>query len=149
MASFFILLYLCFIILLYMWCGYKITMLLKWIMFLFSVVIMLSVNMEQCVNVKFCVKLGKCATETYDLLKKFYGGEWYTSLSSLKGVKRQGKRSEMISAPVVPAHQKQTVTSKKVGEIVRQNCCLSIRAVAELINIERKLFDRFYITIST
>ena len=77
---------------------------------------MLSLNMEQRINVKFCVKLGKSATETYDLLKKVYGDqclsrtqifEWF------KRFKREGKRSEMISAPVVPAHQKQTLTSKK------------------------------------
>jgi len=36
---------------------------------------MLSVNVEQHINVKFCVKLGKSATETYDLLKKVYGDE--------------------------------------------------------------------------
>jgi len=30
---------------------------------------------ELCVKVKFCVKLGKSATETYDLLKKVYGDE--------------------------------------------------------------------------
>jgi len=33
---------------------------------------MLSVNVKQCVNVIFCVKLGKSATEVYDLLKKVY-----------------------------------------------------------------------------
>jgi hypothetical protein len=43
---------------------------LKWIVFLFSVGIMLSVKAEQRVNVKFCVKLGKSATEMYDLLRK-------------------------------------------------------------------------------
>jgi len=48
---------------------------LKWIVFLFSVGIMLSVNVEQRVNVKFCVKLGKSATETYELLKKVYGDD--------------------------------------------------------------------------
>jgi len=37
---------------------------LKWIVFLFTVGIMLSFNVEQRVNVKFCVKLGKSATET-------------------------------------------------------------------------------------
>ena len=37
---------------------------LKWIMFLFSVGIMLSVNVEQRANVKFCVELVKSATET-------------------------------------------------------------------------------------
>jgi len=48
---------------------------LKWIVFFFSVDIMLSVNVEQRVNVKFCVKLGKSTTEMYDLLKKVYGDE--------------------------------------------------------------------------
>jgi len=33
--------------------------------------------------------------------------------SGLKGLKREGKRSEMISATVVPAHQKHMLTSKK------------------------------------
>ena len=33
--------------------------------------------------------------------------------SGLKGLKGEGKRTEMISAPVIPAHQKQMLTSKK------------------------------------
>jgi len=36
---------------------------------------MLSGKVEQSVNVNFCVKLGKSATEVYDLLKKVYGDE--------------------------------------------------------------------------
>ena len=52
-------------------------------MFLFSVGNMLSVSVEQRVNVKFCVKLGKSATETYDLLKKVYGDECLISYSSI------------------------------------------------------------------
>jgi len=89
---------------------------LKWIVFLFSVGIMLSVNVKQCINVKFCVVFGKSATETYGLLKKVYGDVYLvlTFSSSLKGLKREGKRTEMISAPVVPAHQKQTLISKKL-----------------------------------
>ena len=82
---------------------------LKWIVFLFSVGIMLSVNAEQPVNVKFCVKLGKSATETYDLLKKVYGDECLSRTQVFVWF----KRSETISAPVVPAHQKQKLTSKK------------------------------------
>ena len=34
-------------------------------------------------------------------------------LSGLKVLKGEGKRSEGFSAPVVPAHQKQMLTSKK------------------------------------
>jgi len=88
----------------------------KWIVFLFSIGFMLSVNVEQHVNVKFCVKLGKSATETYDLLKKVYGDECHLLLkfsSGLKGFKGEGKRSETFSTLVVPAHQKQMLTLKK------------------------------------
>ena len=76
---------------------------------------MLNVNVEQRVNVKFCVKLGISASETYDLLKKVCG-DGYLVLkfsSGLKDLKRDGKRSETISAPVVPAHQKETLTTKR------------------------------------
>jgi len=42
--------------------------------------------------------------------------------SGLKSLKWEGKRSETIRATVVPAHQKQTLTSKKsvklLGKIV-------------------------------
>jgi len=88
---------------------------LEWIVFLFSVGIMLSVNVKQCVNVKFCVKFGKSATETNGLLKKVYGDVYLVLKfsSGLKDLKREGKRLETISAPVVPAHQKQKLTSKK------------------------------------
>ena len=60
------------------------------------------------------------------------------SSTGLKGLEREGKRSETISAPAVPVHQKQALTSKKVGEIVRKNRHLSIRAVAESINIDKE-----------
>jgi len=104
---------------------------------LFSIGIILSVKVEQRISVKF----GKSATETYDLLKKFMVMSVYLVLkflSGLKGLKRERKRSETISTPVVPAHQNQTLTSKKVGEIVQQNRRHSFRAVAELINIDQE-----------
>jgi len=72
--------------------------------------------MEQHVNVKFCVKLGKSAREMHDLLKKFMVLSVHLVHKfsiGLKGLKREGKRSEMISALVIQAHQKQTLTSKK------------------------------------
>ena len=89
---------------------------MNWIVFLFSVGIMLSVNAEQRVDVKFCVKLGKSAIEAYHLLKKLYDDECLSRTQVFewfKRLKREGKRSETISAPVVPAHQKQKLTSKK------------------------------------
>jgi hypothetical protein len=58
-------------------CGKQIgsSLCLKWIVFLFSVGIVLSVNVEQQVNVKFCMRTGKFTTETYKLLKKVYDDE--------------------------------------------------------------------------
>jgi len=64
-----------------------------------------------------------------------------------KGLKRGGKRSETIRAPVVPAHRKADPNVEKVGEIVRQNRRLSIRAVAELINIDKETVRQILLTI--
>jgi len=50
--------------------------------------------------------------------------------------------------PGRPTTFKTDANTEKVGEIVRQNRRLSIGAVAEL-TLTKKLFDRFYITIST
>jgi len=54
------------------------------------------------------------------------------------GFKEGGKRSEMIRALVIPSRQKTDANIKKIGEIVQQNLRLSIRAVAELINIDKE-----------
>ena len=71
---------------------------MKWIVFLISVRILLSVIMEQHVNAIFCVKLGKSTTEMHDLLKNVYGDEfvsltqvfkWFKSLNGTRFVSVQ------------------------------------------------------------
>jgi len=114
---------------------------LKWIVFLFSVGVMLSVNVEQHVNVKFCVKLGKSATETYNLLKKVYDDEClsYTQVFEwFKGFKEGREEIGDDQRPGQPSTSKTNANIEKVDEIFQQNCCLSIRAVAELINIDKE-----------
>jgi len=104
---------------------------------------MLSVNVEQCVNVKFCVKLGKSATETYDLLKKVYGDECLSHTQIFKWFKRFKEGREEIRDDQHPGHPSTSKTDaniKKVGEIVQQNHRLSIQAVAELINNDKEMF---------
>ena len=49
---------------------------------------MSSVNVEQRVNVKFYAKLGKSATETYDLLRKVYGDECLSRAQVFEWFKR-------------------------------------------------------------
>ena len=114
---------------------------LKWIGFLFSAGIMLSVNVEQHVNVKFCVKLGKSTTETYDTLKKVYGDECLSRAQVFDWFKRFREGREEIGddqRPGRPSTSKTGANIEKVGEILRQNRRLSIRAVAELVNIDKE-----------
>jgi len=102
---------------------------------------MLCVNVEQRVNVKFCVKLGKCATETYDLLKKVYGDECLSHTQVFEWFKMFKEGREEIGNDQRygrPSTPKTGTNIEKIGEIVRQNRCLSIRAVAELINIDKE-----------
>jgi hypothetical protein len=64
--------------------------------YLSSVGIMISVKEEQRVNVKFIAKLGKSATETYNLLTEVYGDErqsihWKSPTSPRKRKALNGK----------------------------------------------------------
>jgi hypothetical protein len=98
------------------------------------------------------VKLGESATGTYDLLKKIYGDECPSRTEDFGRFKRLEEEREEIGDNQHPSCTSTTKTEaniKKVIENVQEKRCLSIRAVAELINIDKELFDRFYITIST
>ena len=57
---------------------------------------MLNANVEQRVNVKFCAKLGKSATETYDMLKKVYGDECLSRTQVFEWFKRFKEGREEI-----------------------------------------------------
>ena len=105
-------------------CGKKFgsSLYLKWVMFLFSVGIMLSVNVEQCINVKFCVKLGKSATEMYDLLKRVYGDKCLCCTQVFEWFQRFKEGREEIRddwQPDRPSTSKTDANIKKVGETVR------------------------------
>ena len=62
------------------------------------------------------------------------------SSSGLKGLKREEIRDDQ--RPGRPSTSKADANIEKVGEIVRQNRHLSIRAVAELINIDKETVRR-------
>jgi hypothetical protein len=88
------------------------------------------------------VKLGKSATETYDLLKKVYGDECLSRTQFFEWFKRFKEGRKEIGddqRPGRPSTSKTEANIKKVGEITRQNRRLSIRAVAELINIDMEM----------
>ena len=88
---------------------------------------------------KFCVKLGKSATETHDLLKKVCGDECLSLTNVFELFKGFKEGSEDIADNQLfgrPNTSKTDANIEKVGKSVRQNRHLSIRADAELINID-------------
>jgi len=90
---------------------------------------MLSVDVEQHVNLQFCVKLGKSSTKTYDLLKKVYGDECLSHTQVIDWFQRFREGREEIGdyrRPGRPSISRTDANIEKVGEIVQQNCRLSI-----------------------
>nr|CAD7409480.1 unnamed protein product [Timema cristinae] len=82
---------------------------------------MLNVKGEQRVNIKFLVKLGKPATETYNLLKEVYGDHCLSCtqvFNRLKQLKEGRKEIEEDPHPGRPRTSKTDVNIKKIREIV-------------------------------
>ena len=90
---------------------------------------------------KFCVKLGKSATEMYDLLKKIYGDECLSCTQVFEWFRMFKEGREEIGDDQHlsrPSASKTVANIEKVGETVRQNRRLSNRAGAQLINIDKE-----------
>jgi len=102
---------------------------------------MLSATVEQCVNIKFLTKLGKSATETYNLLTEVYGDqclsrmhvfEWFKKFKEGRKYVRDNPKSGR------PSTAKTQENVEKVARIVRGDRRLSIRAISELTNINKE-----------
>jgi hypothetical protein len=87
-----------------------------------------SVKIEQRVNVKFLAKLGKSATQKYNLLTEVYGDEclsrtqvfeWFKSFKEGKGEFEDDPR------PGRPCTSKTDANIEKVGETVRKKKSLA------------------------
>ncbi|PNF30316.1 hypothetical protein B7P43_G15022 [Cryptotermes secundus] len=102
---------------------------------------MLSANAEQRANIKFLTKLGKSATETYNLLTEVYGDqclsrtqvfEWFKKF--MEGRKNVGNDPKSGRPPTAKTPE----NVEKVARIVRRDRRLSIRAISELTNINKE-----------
>ncbi|KAJ8944522.1 hypothetical protein NQ318_011780 [Aromia moschata] len=100
---------------------------------------MLSVQLEQRINLKFLVKLGKTLTEVYAMLKEVYGNE------CLSCTKRDVKRPKTIRAPDYPQRQKRTKTLKTLVTLIREDCRLSIRGLAEITGIDKECVRQIFV----
>ena len=102
---------------------------------------MLSANVEQHVNIKFLTKLGKSATETYNLLTEVYGDQCLSRTQVLEWFKKFKGGREYAGDDLKscrPSTAKTQENVEKVTRTVRGDCRLSIRAISELTNISKE-----------
>lgn len=102
---------------------------------------MVSVIIEQRIVIKFHFKLGKTATETYNLLKEVYGSECLSRTRVFEWFKRfqDGRQDvEDDSRPGRPSTSKTDDNVEKVANLIRSDRRLSIRAVAESVGIDKE-----------
>ena len=100
---------------------------------------MLSANVER-VNIKFLTKLGKSATETYNMLTEVYGNQCLSHTQVFEWYKKCEGREDVGDDPKSgrPSTAKTQENVEKVARIVRGDRRLSIRAISELTNINKE-----------
>ncbi|XP_018301780.1 histone-lysine N-methyltransferase SETMAR-like [Mycetomoellerius zeteki] len=92
---------------------------------------MVSVTIEQRIVVKFHVKLGKTATETYNLLTQVYGHECLSRARVFEWFKRfQDGREDVKddSRPGRPSTSKTDANIKTIGQTINQHYYLHVLA---------------------
>ncbi|GFX00422.1 protein GVQW3 [Trichonephila clavipes] len=102
---------------------------------------MVSEIIEQRIVVKFHFKLEKTSTETYNLLKEVYGSESLSRARVFEWFKRfkDGRQDvEDDSRPGHPSTSKTDENVEKVASLIRSDRRLSIRAIAETVNIDKE-----------
>ena len=99
-------------------------------------------SVEQRTNIKFCVKLGKTATETFNMLLEVYGDSCMSRTRVFEWHKRfvDGRLSvEDDAKPGRPCSVKTDVNIEKVRELVRTDRRLTIRMMADQLGIDKEL----------
>ncbi|GFX89522.1 protein GVQW3 [Trichonephila clavipes] len=102
---------------------------------------MVSVIIEKRIVVKFHFKLGKTATEIYNLLKEVYGSECLSRARVFERLKRfkDGRQDvEDDSRPGRFSTSKTNENVEKVASLIRSDLRLSIHAIAETVSIDKE-----------
>ena len=105
---------------------------------------MLSASVEQRVSIKFLTKLGKSATETYNLLTEVCGDQCLSHMQVFEWFKKFKEGREYVrDDPKLgrPSTAKTQENVEKVARIVQGDCRLSIRAISELKESVRQILD--------
>lgn len=98
-------------------------------------------KIEQRVNLKFLVKLNKTPTECCAMLKEVYGEESLSRARVFEWYKRFREGREDVNddeRPGRPSTSRTDENINKINEIVRKDRRLSIRMIAEMVNIDKE-----------
>jgi len=101
---------------------------------------MSELELEQRTNIKFLVKLGKSGNEIREMLLQVYGDNAMKKTAVYKWVKRFSEGREIVTdedRSGRPATNRTEENIAKVRQIVGENHRLTVRGIAEQVNINR------------
>jgi len=102
---------------------------------------MLELELEQRMNITFLVKHGKSGNEIREMLVQVYGGNAMKKRAVYKWVKRFSEGRESVTDEARserPATSRTEENVTKIHQIVRENRRLTVRSIAEQVNIDRE-----------
>ena len=114
---------------------------MKWTCFFLVPKTMCDEKHEQRINLKFLVKLKKTPTECYKLLQEAYGDISLSRARVFEWCKRfsEGREStENDQRPGRPVTVSTQETVTEINQIVRADCRMSIRMIAEAVNADKE-----------
>ena len=102
---------------------------------------MSELELEQRTSIKFLVKLGKSGNEIREMLVQVYGDNAMKKTAVYKWVKRFSEGRESVTDEERsgrPGTSRTKENIAKVRQIVRENRRLTVRSIAEQVNIDRE-----------
>jgi len=98
-------------------------------------------ELEQRMNIKFLVKPGKSGNEIREMLVQVYRDNAVKKTAVYKWVKRFSEGRESVTDEErsgLPATSRTEENIAKIRQIVRENRRLTVRSIAEELNIDRE-----------
>jgi len=106
-----------------------------------SVARMSELELEQRTNIQFLVKLGKSGNEIREMLMQVNGDNAMKKTAVYKWVKRFSKGRESVTEKERSGRTATSITEENIAnfrQILRENRRLTVRSIAEQVNIDRK-----------
>ena len=102
---------------------------------------MSELELEQRMKIKFLVKLGKNGNKISEMLVQVYRDNAMKKTAVYKWVKRFSEGRESVTDEErsgQPATSRTEVNVAKVRQILLENCRLTVRSIAEQVNVDRE-----------